>query len=78
HSFDKRGIKIVDHHTASRQFMQFAEQEEACGREVSANWKWIIPATSPSMTEVFHVNWKERNLLPALLYSPAPWQRGEG
>jgi len=30
------------------------------------------------MTEVFHVNWKEQNLLPALLYSPAPWQGGEG
>jgi nitric-oxide synthase len=78
HSFDKRGVKIVDHHAASRQFMQFAEQEEACGREVSANWKWIVPATSPSMTEVFHVNWKEQNLLPALLYAPAPWQGGEG
>jgi nitric-oxide synthase len=75
HSFDKHSVKIIDHHAASNQFMQFAEKEKAHGREVSASRRWIMPATSPSLTAVFHVEWQEKNLLPALIFSEAPWKR---
>ncbi|MGF1489501.1 MAG: nitric oxide synthase oxygenase [Prochloraceae cyanobacterium] len=54
HSFTKHGVTIVDHHTASRQFMKHIEKEQQQGRKVFADWGWIVPPISSSTTEVFH------------------------
>ena len=64
HSFAKHGATIVDHHTASRQFMQHLKREQKLGRTVPADWGWIVPPLSASTTEVFHHEYKNEFLLP--------------
>lgn len=54
HSYAADGVRLVDHHTASDQFMRFREQEAKAGRAVSADWDWIVPPMSPATTPVFH------------------------
>lgn len=54
HSFAEAGVSLVDHHTASRQFLRHCQLEKAKGRQVSAEWSWIVPPMSGSLTEVFH------------------------
>ena len=54
HSFTKHGIRIVDHHTASAQFMQHWQKESKLNRTVPAEWGKIIPPLSASTTAVFH------------------------
>lgn len=53
-SFERHGVTIVDHHTASRQFLRHLESEAAKNRPVSADWSWIVPPLSASATGVFH------------------------
>lgn len=59
HSFEREGVKIVDHHAASAEFMKFCERERSAGREVSARWDWIVPPLSPATTEVYHTPMRE-------------------
>lgn len=59
HSFEREGVKIVDHHAASAEFMKFCERERAAAREVSARWDWIVPPLSPATTEVYHTPMRE-------------------
>ena len=54
HSFAQQGVSIVDHHTASSQFIQHMEREAQAGRMVPADWGRIVPPISASATEVFH------------------------
>jgi nitric-oxide synthase len=67
HSFRQAGVSMVDHHTASTQFMQFRQLEEAAGRPVSAQWSWIVPPTCASSTEVFFTPMRDRALRPNFL-----------
>ena len=55
YSFQQKGISLVDHHTASDQFMKFVRNEGNEGREVTADWTWIVPPMSGSATEAFHL-----------------------
>ncbi|TAE77556.1 MAG: nitric oxide synthase [Verrucomicrobia bacterium] len=54
HSFREAGVAIVDHHTASAQFMQHVRNEEKCGRSVPGDWSWLVPPLSGSACPVFH------------------------
>ena len=54
HSFREEGVSIVDHHTASEQFMRHLENEHGCGRSVPGDWSWIVPPMSSSACPVFH------------------------
>ena len=54
HSYAADGVRLVDHHSASSEFMRFLAAEAAAGRPVSADWSWIVPPLSPATTEVFH------------------------
>lgn len=54
HSYAADGVKLVDHHTASDEFVQFCAREMKRGRQVSARWDWIVPPMSGSATKVFH------------------------
>ncbi len=62
HSFDAAGVTMVDHHTASDQFMTFHSREQAQGRRVAADWRWIIPPQAAPACEVFHL--RMRNFRP--------------
>src|SRR5205823_3039411 len=41
-SFARHRVTIVDHHTASRQFLRHEELEQLAGRTVPAHWVWIV------------------------------------
>jgi nitric-oxide synthase len=74
YSFKKAGVKIVDHHTASKQFMQFMKKEEKENREVTADWSWIVPPISGSTTEVFHTKMNDVIRSPNYTYRREPWE----
>lgn len=73
HSYRQAGVRIVDHHTASRQFITFCKKEEAAGRSVNADWSWIIPPLSGSSMEVFHHDWKNEVKSPNFYYNRPAW-----
>lgn len=54
HSFREDGVAIMDHHTASEQFMKHLDQESANGRTVPGDWSWLVPPLSGSACPVFH------------------------
>ncbi|WP_427159426.1 nitric oxide synthase oxygenase [Aliinostoc sp. HNIBRCY26] len=73
HSFALQGVSIVDHHTASEQFIRHTEREESQGRIVPANWGWIVPPMSASATEVFHREYQNLCFKPNFFTQPNPW-----
>lgn len=73
YSFRKAGVKIIDHHSASKQFMQFMRQEEKEGRDITANWSWIVPPVSGSTMEVFHTEMQDVIKSPNYFYQKDAW-----
>lgn len=73
HSYSEDGVRIVDHHRASSEFMRFVEKEQANKRLVSGNWSWLVPPMSGSATEIFHRGWKDRKYLPDYQLQPTAW-----
>jgi nitric-oxide synthase len=75
-SFERAGVKIADHHSASDEFIQFIDAEQAQGRCVHMNWSWVVPPIGGGTTSVFHLD-EERYpnvpLKPALAYQPKAW-----
>lgn len=64
HSFNQRGVKIVDHHTISHLFLRHRELEMSHGRITPAEWSWIVPPISGSATPVFHHTYPDIILKP--------------
>lgn len=73
-SYEQAGVRIVDHHRASSEFMEFAAREMKAGRAVSADWSWIVPPMSGSATPVFHKIWENRSQLPDYLPQKPAWE----
>lgn len=73
-SYEQAGVRIVDHHRASSEFMEFAAREMKAGRAVSADWSWIVPPMSGSATPVFHKLWENRSQLPDYLPQKHAWE----
>jgi nitric-oxide synthase len=65
HSFERAGVKIADHHTESQRFLAHIRNEARAGRPVPADWSWIVPPVSGSLTPVFHRYYDEMDLRPA-------------
>ncbi|MEV4641662.1 nitric oxide synthase oxygenase [Actinoplanes sp. NPDC049548] len=63
-SFEKAGVRISDHHTESQRFMTHLRNEEKAGRQVPADWTWIVPPISGGITPVFHRYYQELDLRP--------------
>jgi nitric-oxide synthase len=78
HSFERDGVKVVDHHQASREFLTHCDREHEAGREVQAEWSWIVPPVSASATGVFHRLYPLRPRLPNLLLQVEAWNTREG
>ncbi|MFD2531741.1 nitric oxide synthase oxygenase [Gracilimonas halophila] len=78
YSFKKAGVMITDHHTASRQFMKFCTREKEAGREVMADWSWIVPPMSASTMEVFHKQWQDNVSDPNFYYQEKKWKKTAG
>nr|WP_239132077.1 nitric oxide synthase oxygenase [Actinoplanes durhamensis] len=64
-SFEKAGVRMSDHHTESQRFMAHIRNEEKAGREVPADWTWIVPPMSGSLSPAFHRYYPEMDLRPA-------------
>lgn len=73
-SFEKAGVTLVDHHEATEQFLEFCKIEESKGREVQADWSWIVPPTAGSTTGVFHQEWKNEVREPNFFYKEPAWK----
>ena len=54
YSFRRDGVTMIDHHAASRQFMEHHAAERADGRAVPGDWSWLVPPVSGSLSPVFH------------------------
>ena len=74
HSFEKHGVRLLDHHTMTDYFMQFMEEEHKCQRPVHADWGWIVPPISGSATPVYPVEMNNRILKPNYFYQSEPWK----
>ncbi len=77
-SFDDEGVRISDHHGASDDFLKFCEQEAKEGRDVSAEWSWIVPPISGSATSVFHRKYSQKPVYPNFLLQVPAWQTRRG
>lgn len=73
YSFRSNKVSIVDHHTASEQFMLFEQQEQEMNREVNGRWSWLIPPLSPAATSIWHKSYTEFEQSPNYLYQESPY-----
>jgi len=73
HSFQEKGVTLVDHHTASEQFLEFCRLEQSKNRSVQADWSWIVPPTAGSTTGVFHQEWDNQIISPNFFYQQNLW-----
>jgi len=72
HSFKEMGVSIVDHHTAAQQFKIFEQQEKEGNRQVTGDWKWLIPPMSPATTHIYHQPIANIIKKPNYFYQKAP------
>lgn len=75
HSFQKAGVTLADHHSASEQFMKFIRNEENEGRKVEADWSWIVPPLSGSALKVFHQEYSNNVIGPNFYYNDPAWEK---
>ncbi|KGF72665.1 hypothetical protein DO97_07005 [Neosynechococcus sphagnicola sy1] len=75
-SYHQQEVRLLDHHTLTESFMQFADSEHQAGRLVQADWGCLVPPLSASTTPVFHTQFDGNRILkPNFFYAPLPWQR---
>ncbi|KAK8389174.1 hypothetical protein O3P69_020856 [Scylla paramamosain] len=74
HSFEEAGVTLVDHHTASESFIQFMSNEQRDRGGCPADWVWIVPPISGSITPVFHQEMSLYYLKPAYEYQEPAWE----
>lgn len=77
HSFERAKVKVVDHHTASEHFLRFEEREAQCGRKTYAEWSWVVPPISGSVSPLFHHPFENLELTPNFFVQPSAWERGD-
>ncbi|KAG9487805.1 hypothetical protein GDO78_007540 [Eleutherodactylus coqui] len=73
YSFQSDKVTIVDHHSATESFIKHMENEYRCRGGCPADWVWIIPPMSGSITPVFHQEMLNYRLTPSFEYQPDPW-----
>ncbi|MGC6425257.1 MAG: nitric oxide synthase oxygenase [Lentimonas sp.] len=77
-SFDQEGVRISDHHNVSDDFLKFCKQEAKEGRDVSAEWSWIVPPISGAATSVFHRSYDLKPVFPNFLLQVPAWKTDRG
>jgi sulfite reductase alpha subunit-like flavoprotein len=68
HSFRTARISMVDHVGTQQQFQTHVERETKCGREVPAQWSWVVPAIGGSMNSLWHCEMRDFLLYPQYRY----------
>jgi nitric-oxide synthase len=69
-SFERAGIRIDDHHAATERFHRWTQAERRHGREIDAEWAWVVPPISASATPVFHESYSSAERLPNFFRTP--------
>lgn len=72
HSFQKAGVTIVDHHSASESFIKHMNIEYKQRGGCPADWVWIVPPVSGSICSVFHQEMINYSLRPSFEYQVRP------
>nr|XP_045593481.1 nitric oxide synthase, salivary gland-like isoform X1 [Procambarus clarkii]XP_045593482.1 nitric oxide synthase, salivary gland-like isoform X2 [Procambarus clarkii] len=73
HSYKERKVTLMDHYTAAESYMQFSENEHRQRGGCPADWVWIVPPVSGSLTPVFHQEMSLYYLKPAYEYQEPAW-----
>ncbi|XP_043233654.1 nitric oxide synthase-like protein [Amphibalanus amphitrite] len=74
HSYQEANVTIVDHHTAADSFMKFMENEQRLRGGCPADWVWIVPPMSGSVTPVFHQEMSRYIVKPTYSYQVQAWK----
>lgn len=74
HSFQQHNATIVDHHTASESFIKHLDNENRLRSGCPADWIWIVPPMSSSVTPVFHQEMALYYLKPSYEYQEPAWK----
>ncbi|KAJ7411789.1 nitric oxide synthase 1 [Willisornis vidua] len=74
HSFQVAQVTIVDHHAATESFMKHLAAEGRARGGCPADWAWIVPPLSGSLTPVFHQEMVNYQLQPTFRYQPDAWK----
>ena len=78
HSFQKAKVTMVDHQTASRQFLTHDLREKKAGRECPGDWGWVVPAAGGSACPVWHHQMRDFYLEPAYHHAADRWAVEDG
>ncbi|KAG1653049.1 Nitric oxide synthase, brain [Nymphon striatum] len=74
YSFQKQNATIVDHHTTTETFMRHYENEHRIRGGCPADWVWLVPPMSGSITPVFHQEMLNYTLKPSYEYQVSAWK----
>lgn len=66
--FQKRNVTIMDHHSAAESFMKYMQNEYRIRGGCPADWVWLVPPISGSITPVFHQEMLNYILSPFYYY----------
>nr|XP_047909295.1 nitric oxide synthase, endothelial [Anser cygnoides] len=72
HSYQVAKVTIVDHHAATESFVKHMENELRTRGGCPADWVWIVPPISGSLTPVFHQEMVNYQLCPTFRYQVCP------
>ncbi|XP_072944441.1 nitric oxide synthase-like [Epargyreus clarus] len=74
HSFHRENTSIVDHHSASEQFIKHLDNENKSRGGCPSDWVWIVPPMSSSLTSVFHQEMALYYVRPSYDYQEPAWK----
>ena len=76
YSYEQAGVRMADHHTLTRSFMEFTASEHQCGRSVQVDPRYVVPPISASLTPTFHASFDgEQILKPNFFLQSDPWSK---
>lgn len=78
YSFQKAKVSMVDHQTASKQFMAHDLREKKAGRECPGDAGWIVPPAGGSTCPVWHHQMRDFYLDPAYHHAADRWAVEDG
>lgn len=76
YSYERDGVMMVDHHTASEEYVRFTEQEQAAGRTPYGERAWIVPPQSPARCPTWSMTYVNEIHKPAYSYQRPAWELG--
>ena len=78
YSFQKAKVTMVDHQSASRQFLTHDLREKKAGRECPGDYGWVVPPAGGSTCPVWHHQMRDFYLDPAYHHAVDRWAVEDG